>query len=1011
MIEIEAPDGSIVEFPDGTPDAEIAGAMRRKFGGPEPTTAPAGPFVSANARGRPEDYSGPSYVSPPGGVNNPEPGWDRALRLGSENLVSTINATRGLPVDLATMAINTPGHLFNIPAKMLGYEGVGPLVTNPVGGSQWFQERSVANAKAHDPTWAPVAETDKTPAERVIKEITEFAGQSAATGAGLATVASTRAAGATPRLGDSFLRTYAERPAYAVGADTVAGAGSGTGAGLAQERYPESPWAKFLGGLIGGPAGALGTRIGQGLIDIGSRIKSGITGSGVPYDPAAPLMPIPNRVADKASIVLRDAAGRGSDEGVDVGLAQAKTGLADTMRRFEEEGLPQPTAGLASNNTGLIGLEQSARREAPAAFVRRDDALRDAAAQQVKEMRPDVAPGDMRAPQQYAKGIKDEALRQADTGITAEQAKLNAASTAKEANAEQAQTLAGPVKAQGNDTAKAAASRQLDEQTSGALAQRTTEKNRLFDELPDVAIDNPDPVVEAARRIRAGANALRSEKEQLPSEFLSRLDRLMQRPAADPMQPMTGREPAAPAPLSLKELVGVRKDLNSAAETAQRGSNYDLAESVKTLKRHINEVIEKHPDAAAANDFYRNKYAPFFATGRGRTYRDAVQSDPKGRQVLSPEKTAEFWLNSTEDSAAHLSRIMSIAPDPQAAQAAARNYLIGDLARSVVDTDGRLNPVLMRQWLDNNQGKLRSPELAPVYNEIEALQRQALNNRDQGNSLSKQIRELNLSVRKMAAGKEELQRALDNGMVGVLLKNDPVNAAKAVIAPGGDPLARAQQMNKLLAKAPPNSRARVQAAWEAAVVDAISERISTTKYISGSDNSAISYAALKKELSTNNEVLAEIFRGQPEKMQNLRRAEMALEPLLRRAQQATVGSPTGEALTQQRNAQQNALMLEAGLKAYYGVLVGGSKMRTLRVLGRAITGDDSADVGRLVHRAFTEDPKLMQMLLNREPRGARPGYNKRANATIGAKEAYTDDEGDRQRNELRIEIRPDANQR
>ena len=74
MIEIEAPDGSIVEFPDGTPDAEIAGAMRRKFGGPEPTTAPAGPFVSANARGRPEDYSGPSYVSPPGGVNNPEPG-------------------------------------------------------------------------------------------------------------------------------------------------------------------------------------------------------------------------------------------------------------------------------------------------------------------------------------------------------------------------------------------------------------------------------------------------------------------------------------------------------------------------------------------------------------------------------------------------------------------------------------------------------------------------------------------------------------------------------------------------------------------------------------------------------------------------------------------------------------------------------------------------------------------------------------------------------------------------
>ena len=35
MIEIEAPDGSIVEFPDGTPDTEIASAMSRTFGGPQ----------------------------------------------------------------------------------------------------------------------------------------------------------------------------------------------------------------------------------------------------------------------------------------------------------------------------------------------------------------------------------------------------------------------------------------------------------------------------------------------------------------------------------------------------------------------------------------------------------------------------------------------------------------------------------------------------------------------------------------------------------------------------------------------------------------------------------------------------------------------------------------------------------------------------------------------------------------------------------------------------------------
>jgi hypothetical protein len=41
MIEIEAPDGSIVEFPDGMPDAAISAAMAKAFGGPKPTSAPA----------------------------------------------------------------------------------------------------------------------------------------------------------------------------------------------------------------------------------------------------------------------------------------------------------------------------------------------------------------------------------------------------------------------------------------------------------------------------------------------------------------------------------------------------------------------------------------------------------------------------------------------------------------------------------------------------------------------------------------------------------------------------------------------------------------------------------------------------------------------------------------------------------------------------------------------------------------------------------------------------------
>lgn len=44
MIEVEGPDGSIIEFPDGTPDDVIKGVMQRQFGAPQqPQAAPAQP--------------------------------------------------------------------------------------------------------------------------------------------------------------------------------------------------------------------------------------------------------------------------------------------------------------------------------------------------------------------------------------------------------------------------------------------------------------------------------------------------------------------------------------------------------------------------------------------------------------------------------------------------------------------------------------------------------------------------------------------------------------------------------------------------------------------------------------------------------------------------------------------------------------------------------------------------------------------------------------------------------
>ena len=959
-------EGVVHEFPDDFTPEEISAALSP----PDPT----GPFKSSNAMG-PEAYSGRSF-----GPNNPLPGAERTGRLMAENTVSAANSVLGAPVDFASMVLNAPAHLFNIPAKLAGYEGVQPPVQNPVGGSQWLQNRTADVAGAVAPGYAPIAETDMTPWERGVKNATEFGAQGMAGGAGLARTAATRLASPNilPRLGDSMLKTYGERPVAAVAMDTGAGMGSGIGATIAQEHAPDSPVAEFLGSLVGAPVGAGATRMAEGLggmlkglFDraastgaLGSSQKARVDSTVIPNDPNTPLVPVRGKVADQAAEAL---------QGVASNKEQAVGNLGESMRMFDREGMPQPTAGLQTNDIGVIGLEQSARRQRSQPFIESDARVQEAASNQISQARPNVPDAEMRLPQQMAEERKAKLLDMGENRVQRTEDRLNQTNQAVAANDQANATLAAPVRAEAGGARRAEASRQLDEQIGGALAERTAIKNEQFNNLPDT--DTPlGEVRRTTQRIRDQANPLVGD-QAMPAEFMQRLDAL----DAENMP--------------LNQLAETRRYLNTAGERAQKAGNLELSDNIRLLKRQINATIDAHPDAAAANAYYREEYAPFFAEGRGRTYRDKVQRDAIGRQDLPPEKVAAFWLDN-DANANHLAHIMEVAPDPAAAQRAARSYLISDLARSATNPDGTVNPAMVREWLSNNRGKLTSPELAPIHNEIEQLQRNVLNNRTTGDALGSEVTRLGTRLRQIAKTNKELERAIDNGALGTLIKNSPINAAKEVLSPGGDPVARAAAMNKALDRAPPAIRQRVKDAWGAAVVDAIQERVSTTKNAPGTDTAALSHAALVKQLDQNAELLKEVFRGDPDKLRKMNNARTALEILSRRSQQATTGSVTSEAAKQ---SKQYDLMIEAGLKAYYGVLTGGSVRRTLNVLKRAVFRDDSPDVARLLERAFTEDPRILEKLLTRERKAPSPGYNSRLNRAIGVKEAATDDAGDEQR--------------
>ena len=301
MIEVEAPDGSVVEFPDGTPDDVMASAMRQKFGGPEPSQPSAPQSPSINSRG-PEGYSGPSY-----GPNNPLPGVGRSMRLGAEGAVSGLANAAGMPVDLTTAVINGLIGAGSLANRAFGGEGFSPI-QNPVGGSESLKATLGGIASKAMPGYAPIAATDLEPNEKTVRSIYDYGVPAAAGGAGLANMAANRTAASAPRIGDSLLRTYAQRPGAAYTADVAAGVGSGVGADAAKTAFPDSAVAEIGGALLGGATGAASLSGPAAVKGIGNRIVNKVTGTGVPYDPKAPLMPIPENAVNSAAEILQGKA-------------------------------------------------------------------------------------------------------------------------------------------------------------------------------------------------------------------------------------------------------------------------------------------------------------------------------------------------------------------------------------------------------------------------------------------------------------------------------------------------------------------------------------------------------------------------------------------------------------------------------------------------------------------------------------------------------------------------------
>ena len=202
MIQVQAPDNSIVEFPDGTPDDVMAKAMREAFGGPQAGASNRAGEIAAD-------------VAKSGGV-----GLAKGA-LGVAGMVPDISGLlrKGFNAGLDKLGILTNGGATPAPREAFG------MNLDKLGTSQQLQEGVQA---ATGPFYKP-----KTTAGEYAQTVGEFLPGAIATPGGLA--ANAVKFGVVP----------------ALVSETAGQMTKGTGA---------EPWARLAGGVVGGGAAALATR-------------------------------------------------------------------------------------------------------------------------------------------------------------------------------------------------------------------------------------------------------------------------------------------------------------------------------------------------------------------------------------------------------------------------------------------------------------------------------------------------------------------------------------------------------------------------------------------------------------------------------------------------------------------------------------------------------------------------------------------------------------------------------
>lgn len=823
-IQVQGPNGAIVEFPAGTSNEEMISALQKHYGGAtQPRIPPLPPDFKLDApTGAPELPPLPPAQAPVQAQPKLVPVDHDPFAVPAAPVTTPSGRIYVSPANVEPKPIERPASIlpssvggavrdFQVGAQGVG-KGLTDIVTGPfdlVAGAQnalvsginrlagtnipMATPASKLVEKAVDATGIPVIDpATMSRSEKLAYDVNRFGTQAVGTGAMLAQRAPSVAAAATrsetvpERVLDHMARPYTEAPARTLLGDTIGGAGAGVAVNASDNYVPDdaSVFGHYVGrglkdvtNLLAPLAGASGANTLQASVEgLGGLIRNIASKTFTSAPAPIPLNPTTRAPYGSADVNRAAAKLQSAATGSPRALAQDIRENAAALAKSEEGGVPlqasaMPTSGLLSRDPGLIAAEQSARLKSSPDFVKRDQNVKTAAAERVEAMRDPEA--DLGAVMRRAAESRADRVDAAEREVLQREEAVNSLDQIR-----RDQGL--PFGAVANSEAKASASRRLDR----ALVEQTylparAEKNRLFDAALGRHQELPaDDVFGAIDRIRAGANNL--APGTLPEDFMRRLNEL--RPQLVEHPPESGQmvNVGGPGTALGGDLADLRKFIGPAQQQAQARGNFDLADNLGRLRAAINRTIEGAPGYAEANANY-GQFAERFRPEPNDAMAKFTRAIDRGGQnadgelnrgATRPSETAGRFLNSAEN-AATLPRALQGSPAMTAAETALRDHYRSSLAMSALNPDGTINPIRASAWANSHSEILAQfPAIRREFDDIVAQARR-------GEQLSTQAR---ADLEAARSARKATEAEVDRSVVGTLIREDPREAASSILS-------------------------------------------------------------------------------------------------------------------------------------------------------------------------------------------------------------------------------------